>query len=115
VYFTASKTDTDPAVNLDFWSSRGGAHIWNFDQKTPATDWERRIDDLIVRQIAAPDPAERKRLYDQIQEIFADHLPMVYFAAPRIFVASSARVINVTPALLRPQLLWAPETVAVVH
>jgi len=68
-----------------------------------------------VRQIAAPDPAERKRLYDQIQEIFADHLPMVYFAAPRIFVASSVRTINVTPALLRPQLLWAPETVAVVH
>src|SRR5262249_53864641 len=105
VYFTVSKTDTDPAVNLDFWTSYGGAHIWNFDQKTPATDWERRIDDSIVRQIASPDPGERKRLYDQIQEIFADHLPMVFFAAPRIFVASSARVINVTPSLLRPQLL----------
>jgi len=115
VYFTVSKTDTDPAVNLDFWSSRGSAHIWNFNQDRPATDWERRIDELIVRQIAAPDPAERKRLYDQIQEIFADHLPMVYFAAPRIFVASSARVTNVTPALWRPQLLWAPEMVAVVH
>jgi ABC-type transport system substrate-binding protein len=93
---------------------RRRAHL-EFRQKTPATDWERRIDELIVRQIAAPDPAERKRLYDQIQEIFADHLPMVYFAAPRIFVASSVRTINVTPALLRPQLLWAPETVAVVH
>jgi peptide/nickel transport system substrate-binding protein len=115
VYFTVSKTDTDPAVNLDFWSSRGNSHIWNFNQTTPATDWERRIDELIVRQIASPDPAERKRLYDQIQEIFADHLPMVYFAAPRIFVASSARVTNVTPALMRPQLLWAPETVAVIH
>ena len=115
VYFTVSKTDTDPAVNLDFWASYGGAHIWNFAQKTPATDWERRIDELIVRQIGAADPTERKRLYDQIQEIFADHLPMVYFAAPRIFVASSVRMINVTPALLRPQLLWAPEAVAVVH
>jgi peptide/nickel transport system substrate-binding protein len=115
VYFTVSKTDTDPAVNLDFWASRGSAHIWNFNQTTPATDWERRIDDLMVRQIASQDPAERKRLYDQIQEIFADHLPMVFFAAPRIFVASSARVTNVTPALMRPQLLWAPETVAVVH
>lgn len=115
VYFTVSKTDTDPAVNMDFWNSRGSAHIWNFNQAHPATDWERRIDELIVRQIAAADPAERKRLYDQIQEIFADHLPMVYFAAPRIFVASSARVTNVTAALMRPQLLWAPETVAVVH
>jgi hypothetical protein len=59
-----TKTDTDPAVNLDFWASYGGAHIWNFSQKTPATDWERRIDELIVRQMAAPDPAERKRLYE---------------------------------------------------
>ena len=115
VYFTVSKTDTDPAVNLDFWSSHGGAHIWNFNQKTPATDWERRIDDLIVQQIAAPDPAERKRLYDQVLEIFSDHLPIVYFVAPRIFVVSSARMTNLTPALSRPQLLWAPETVAVVH
>jgi peptide/nickel transport system substrate-binding protein len=115
VYFTVSKTDTDPAVNLDFWSSRGSAHIWNFNQDSPATDWEKRIDALVVRQIAALDPAERKRLYDQMQEIFAEHLPMVYFAAPRIYVASSSRVINVTPALMRPQLLWAPEMVAVVH
>jgi len=115
VYFTVSKTDTDPAVNLDFWSSRGSAHPWNFNQASPATDWERRIDELVARQIAALDPAERKRLYDQMQEIFAEHLPMVYFAAPRIYAASSARVINVTPALMRPQLLWAPEVVAVVH
>jgi peptide/nickel transport system substrate-binding protein len=115
VYFTVSKTDSDPAVNLDFWASNGGAHIWNFDQKKPATDWEARIDDLIARQIASPNPEERKRLYEQIQQLFAEHLPMVYFAAPRIFVASSARVINVTPALWRPQLLWAPEAVAVVH
>ena len=115
VYFTVSKTDTDPAVNLDFWSSRGSAHIWNFNQDSPATDWEKRIDTLVVQQIASLDLVERKRLYDQMQEIFAEHLPMVYFAAPRIYVASSSRVINVTPALMRPQLLWAPEMVAVVH
>ena len=106
---------TDPAVNLDFWASYGGAHIWNFAQKTPATEWERRIDELMTKQIAAPDPAERKRLYDDIQKIFSEHLPIVYFVAPRIYVAHAARLTNVTPAEYRPQLLWRPETVAVVH
>jgi hypothetical protein len=36
----------------------------------------------------------------------------VYFAAPRVFVATSSRVLNATPALLRPQLLWSVDTLA---
>jgi len=38
-----------------------------------------------------------------------------FFVAPRIYVAHAARVTNLTPAEYRPQLLWRPETVAVVH
>ena len=41
--------------------------------------------------------------------------PMIYFVAPRIYVAHSVRATNLTPAEYRPQLLWRPETVAVVH
>ena len=52
VYFNADKTDLDPAINPDFWFSSGSAHIWNLGQKTPATEWERRIDELMARQIA---------------------------------------------------------------
>ena len=48
-----------------------------------------------------------------IQKIFAAHEPIVYFVAPRIYVAHAARVTNLTPAEYRPQLLWRPETVAV--
>ena len=69
----------------------------------------------MARQIASTDQTERKRLYDEVQQIFSEHLPIVYFAAPRIYVAHSARVINVTPAESRPQLLWRPDTVAVIH
>ena len=92
VYFGADKTDLDPAINPDFWFSSGSAHVWNIAPKTPATEWERRIDELMARQIAAPDERERKRLFDEVQKIFAEHLPIVYFAAPRIYVASSSRV-----------------------
>ena len=113
VYYTAIATDTDPALNPDFWFSFGSAHLWNMAQKAPATDWERRIDELMAKQIASPDEAERKRLFNEVQQIFSEHTPVVYFAAPRIFVGVSSRVTNVIPAVSRPQSLWEPDTLAV--
>jgi len=115
VYFNPLKTDLDPGANADYWLSSGGAHIWNVAEKTPATEWEKRIDELMARQIASQRDAERKQLYDEVQKIFDEHLPAIYFVAPRIYVAHSARVLNLTPSEARPQLLWRPEMVAVVH
>lgn len=115
IYFNATKTDLDPGTNPDFWFSAGTAHVWNLQQKAPATPWEKQIDDLMAQQIASRDISERKRLYDEVQKIFLEHLPIVYFVAPRIYVAHSARVLNLMPSESRPQLLWRPEQVAVVH
>jgi peptide/nickel transport system substrate-binding protein len=113
VYFRVTTSDTDPALNPDYWLSSGGARVWNRAQPAPATDWERRIDELMRAQSAAADRAERKRLFDDVQAIYADHLPVVHFAAPKVFVAASTRVTNLTPAIARPQLLWAADTIAV--
>ncbi len=115
IYFHPILTDTDPAGSPDFWLSSGSLHFWNLAQRTPATDWERRIDELMARQMQSLDAAERKRLFDDVQTIFAEHLPALYFVAPHVFAAASARVVNVTPAVQRPQLLWSPDTVAVTH
>jgi peptide/nickel transport system substrate-binding protein len=115
VYFNADKTDLDPGTNSDFWLSSGSAHPWNIEQKTPATSWEKTIDELMARQIASQDESERKRLYDDVQRIFSEHVPMVYFVAPRIYAAHSTRVTNVMPSESRPQLLWRPDSVAVAH
>jgi peptide/nickel transport system substrate-binding protein len=115
VYFAVEKTDLDPATTPDFWFSSGSAHAWNLQQATPATAWEKQIDELMVRQVASNDVNERKRLYNEVQKIFFEHQPMVYFVAPRVFAVSSARVTNVVPAEYRPQLLWRPDTVAVIH
>jgi peptide/nickel transport system substrate-binding protein len=115
VYFNADVTDTDPAISPDFWFSFGDAHLWNIGQKSPATDWERRIDDLMRRQIASADETERKRLFDEVQMIFAEHVPVVYFVAPRVYVGVASRVANLTPAISKPQLLWAADTIAVMH
>jgi peptide/nickel transport system substrate-binding protein len=113
VYFSVIATDTDPALNLDFWRSSGMAHVWNVAQESPATDWERQVDELIARQIASTDQSERKRLFDQVQAIFARELPIINFSAPKIYVAASARVLNLMPAIARPQLLWSADTLAV--
>jgi peptide/nickel transport system substrate-binding protein len=115
VYFHPYVSDTDPAGSPDFWLSSGSLHFWNIGQKTPATEWEKRIDGLMIRQMQSLDEAERKRLFDEVQKIFAEHQPAIYFVAPRVFAAASTRTINVTPAVQRPQLLWSPDSVAVAQ
>jgi len=112
-YFHIGMTDVDPGLNLEYWLSRGGFHIWDLGQKTPATAWEKEIDGLMAKQTATFDEAERKKIFDQVLKIFAEHLPIIHFAAPRIFVAASSRVTGLRPAVQRPQLLWSPDTLAV--
>ncbi|PYR01719.1 MAG: hypothetical protein DMG00_30675 [Acidobacteria bacterium] len=83
-------------------------------QPKPATDWERRIDELMAQQIGSADYAERKRLFDEVQQILYEHQPVVYFAAQKWYVAVSSRLVNVTPALYQPlPVLWAADTIAV--
>jgi peptide/nickel transport system substrate-binding protein len=113
VYFSPTMTGIDPALNPDFWFSFGSAHLWNMGQEAPATGWERQIDELMARQIAAPDEGERKRLFNDVQRVFAEHAPALYFAAPRVYVAVSSRITNLAPAVSRPQTLWSAETIAV--
>jgi len=115
IFLRVSRTDMDPAITPDFWFSSGTAHLWNIGQAKPATEWEARIDDLMRQQAAALDPVERKRLFDEVQRIFIEHAPVLYFAAPRVIVASSARLVNATPALTLSPLMWSPDTLAVVH
>jgi len=112
VYFNPQSSDTDPGTNPDFWFSSGAAHFWNPGQATPATEWERRIDELMTRQIASADERERRRLFTDVLRIFAEHQPVLYFAAPKMFVAVSSRIVA-SPALDMFPILWSPDSVAV--
>jgi peptide/nickel transport system substrate-binding protein len=111
VQFTGN--NGDPAGAKDFWLSSGGSHLWNIAQATPATDWERQVDELMARQSATLDMAERKRLFNDVQRLFAENLPILYFAAPRVYVAASARLINLYPSLTRPEIIWSADTLAI--
>lgn len=115
VYFAPTLSDIDPATSLDFWLSSGGFHLWNPSQKTPATPWEKQIDDLMRRQSSVSDPAERKQLFDEVQKIFIEHNPVLYFAARHIYVAVSSRVTTVVPAVDLFPVMWAADQIAVKH
>jgi peptide/nickel transport system substrate-binding protein len=108
------KADTfDPARNLDFWMSSGYFHLWDPEQAKPATPWEARIDELMRRQSTTLDPAARRRIFKEVQLVFAEHLPAVYFAAPKATVAISARVAGATPSVLNPSVLWNVEALSI--
>lgn len=111
-YFNPQKSDTDPGTNQDFWLSSGGSHFWNPAQPKPATEWEGRLDELTTKQIASADENERRRLYAEMLRIFAAHQPVIYFAAPKMFVAVASRV-TLTPAIAQSPVLWSPDTVSV--
>ena len=113
IMFLFTQTAFDPAMNADFWLSSGSAHVWNIGQAKPATDWEKQIDDLMVTVMSGVDQAERKRAFNEIQKIFADELPVLFFVTPRLYFATSTRVGGLTPAILRPQLLWNAERITV--
>jgi len=113
IYMRVLLTSLDPAGNMDLWLSSGQSHFWNLAQKAPATDWERRIDSLMIEQAATVDPARRKQLFDEVQRIFAQNLPVLYFAAPRLFYAHSTRVTGVVPSVLRPPVLWNADSLGV--
>jgi hypothetical protein len=49
-------------------------------------------------------------LFDEVQEVFAEYVPALYFAAPRVVIATSSRVTNARPALLEPMMLWNADT-----
>lgn len=113
VYFGFRASDTDPAANLDFWLSSAAFHLWNPNQATPATDWEREIDERMGQLLQEVDHDRRLALFDEVQVLFAENLPALYFAAPRLSVATSARMGNIEPSLLAPHVLWSADTLAV--
>jgi peptide/nickel transport system substrate-binding protein len=111
IYHGLQASSTDPALNSEFWLSSGNSHYWNPGQTSP-TPWERRIDELMHEQSHAPDLAARQRAFAEVQQIMRDELPAIYFVAPRVSIATTRRVVNATPSLQLPQLLWSADTLA---
>jgi peptide/nickel transport system substrate-binding protein len=101
--------DADPNPEMNVLLSSGSSHLWRPGQKSPATEWEAEIDRLMRQQLSAVDRAERKRLYDRVQQILADQLPLIYLVSPNILAGAKETLGNFRPAILDPYAVWNVE------
>ena len=101
--------DANPNAEMNVWLSSGGTHLWHPEQSRPATPWEAEIDGLMRRQVTTLDAAGRKRLYDRVQELVAQNLPMIFLASPNVLVGANKALANFRPAVLDHRTLWNVE------
>lgn len=114
IYFGAQSNSKDPTGNRAFWLSSGQMHFWNPGQATPGFGWEGSIDNLMQQLAETMDSAERKRLFTEAQQLLADHVPALWFAAPHVTVPMSARVGGARPTVIQPPVLWNAEELFVL-
>lgn len=98
--------DVDPNSQMNVWLSSGNDHVWDLGENHPATNWEAEIDQLMVKQLSTLEPQARKRLYDRVQEIIAENLPVISLVSPDVLVAAKDQLGNFKPAELDPHTLW---------
>ena len=98
--------DVDPNSEMNVWVSSGATHLWHLGQAAPATEWEKEIDGLMRRQLVTLDPAGRKRLYDRVQALVAEHVPVVTLVSPNLLVGAKKGLGNFRPAILDHYVLW---------
>lgn len=67
----------EPNDGSNFYRSSGNLHLWNPNQKTPATPWEAEIDHLMDQGASEMDPAKRVPYYWKIQQILHDQLAIL--------------------------------------
>ena len=98
--------DASPSAEMNVWLSSGGSHLWHPEQSRPATPWEAEIDALMRRQMTTLDMSARKQLYDRVQELVAQHLPLIVLASPNVLVGARKGLGNFRPAVLDHHTLW---------
>ena len=98
--------DVDPTSEMNIWLSSGNDHVWDIGEARPATSWELEIDQLMEKQLSTMKPGNRKSLYDRVQEILADDVPLICLASPDVLVGAKDEVANFKPATLDPHVLW---------
>lgn len=103
--------DVDPNPTMNVWLSSGGSHLWHLGQSEPATPWEAEIDRLMRQQMTALEFAERKGLYDRVQELVVENLPFIFLVSPNVLVGAQSDLGNFTPAILDHPTLWNVEEV----
>ncbi|MGI9070680.1 MAG: hypothetical protein ACR2JB_04955 [Bryobacteraceae bacterium] len=101
--------DADPNSEMNVWTSQGSTHVWNLTPKHKPLPAEEEIDHLMQQQMITLDYQQRKRLYDRVQELVWENLPVICLVSPDILVGANKQIGNFRPAILSSYTLWNVE------
>lgn len=101
-----TRPDLDPSSTMNVLLSSSSMHVWHPNQKTPYTNWEKRIDDLLNLQLITYDFNLRKEYYLEIQKIMDDNLPIIYLYAPLAISVYKKNIKNIQCSILEPRCTW---------
>jgi peptide/nickel transport system substrate-binding protein len=76
-----------PTQGSNVWPSTGNLHVWYPEQKSPATDWEERIDFLYNEGSYTNDYKSAKKIWDEYQTILLEQCPVIYLVSMKTFCA----------------------------
>ena len=96
----------EPSDHMNVLLSSGQMHMWNPNQKQPATQWERRVDELMLEQVRTLDQKKRERLYKEVQRILSQQVPFVPLVNRDLLMAWNTSLKNVRASSLFPFALW---------
>ena len=101
--------DADPTPDMNVLKSDAQTHLWHLNEKAPATPWEAELDQLMEKQLVTLNYQQRKKIYDHVQEILAQQLPVVYLTSPNILVGAQEDLGNFRPAVIEQYTFWNAE------
>ncbi|HEY1663902.1 MAG TPA: ABC transporter substrate-binding protein [Verrucomicrobiae bacterium] len=101
---------TDPSSDMNVFQSTGFTHLWFPRENAPSTPWEARIDFLMNAQNRTLDFNERKKDFDEVQEILAEQQPAIFTVVPMYYAAIRSDVGNArATALSYYRVTWNAE------
>ena len=107
--FGLTVSGIEPTTYANFLLSNAATHQWQPKQKTPATEWEAKIDKLFGDQAGEPDLQKRAQIFNEIQKIMAEESPVVPVVSRHIVAAVNTRVGNYAPSSIFPYSIWNAE------
>ncbi len=100
--FTGSPIEPNGGKNV--MMSDGTLHVYNMrlakDKNSPRYEFEKRIDELFTKGALATKFEDRKKYYDEYQQIIYDNKPFIYLYAPTRIVAIRNKFKNIFPTSL---------------
>lgn len=104
----------EPHDGKNVWYSRGSLHLFNQrtedDKKDDRLDFEKRLDEIFDTAALKLDFYERKKLYDEYQQIIYDEKPIIYIYSPIRVIAIRKKFKNIFPSVLSG-IIYNPEEI----